>query len=83
MFWRGYREGVGTQAPLDHVTDRVHWWEPVTLLGSALWWVERWMRRGVADAVGGVDPDAPRDADYFADHVIHRLDRLERLLDRP
>jgi aminoglycoside phosphotransferase (APT) family kinase protein len=82
-FWRGYREGVSDQAPLAHVTDRVDWWEPVTLLGSALWWVERWVRRAAADAAGTVDPEVPRDAGYYADHVIRRLDRLERLLDRP
>jgi aminoglycoside phosphotransferase (APT) family kinase protein len=80
-FWRGYREGLSTQAP--HVTDRVDWWEPVTLLGSTLWWVERWVRRADADAAGTVDPDAHRDPGYYADHVIGRLDRLERLLDRP
>ena len=81
-FWRGYREGVSTQAPLGDVTDRVDWWEPVTLLGSALWWAERWVRRAAADG-GSLGPDVQRDPGYYADHVIRRLDRLERLLDRP
>ena len=44
-FWRGYREGVSTRSAAGQVTDRVDWWEPVALLGSALWWVERWVRR--------------------------------------
>jgi aminoglycoside phosphotransferase (APT) family kinase protein len=82
-FWRGYREVVSDQASLGHVADRVDWWEPVTLLGSALWWVERWVRRAAADAAGTVDPDAPRELGYYADHVIGRVDRLERLLDGP
>jgi aminoglycoside phosphotransferase (APT) family kinase protein len=82
-FWRGYREGVSIQAPLGHVTDRVDWWEPLTLLGSALWWAERWVRRAAADAAGRVDRDVQRDPGYYADNVILRLDRLERLLDRP
>jgi thiamine kinase-like enzyme len=82
-FWRGYREGVSTQAPLAHVTDRVNWWEPVTLLGSALWWVERWVRRASADAAGTVDPEVQRGPGYYADQAIERLDRLERLLERP
>jgi aminoglycoside phosphotransferase (APT) family kinase protein len=82
-FWRGYRAGVSSQAALGHVISRVGWWEPVTLLGSALWWAERWVRRAAADAAGTVDPDVRRDLGYYADHVISRLDRLERLLDRP
>jgi len=82
-FWRGYKEGASIQQPLDHVTHRVNWWEPVTLLGSALWWVERWVRRAAADAAGTVDPDVQRGPGYYADHAIRRLDRLEGLLDRP
>ncbi len=81
-FWRGYREGVSSQASLDNVINRVDWWEPVTLLGSGLWWVERWVRRAAADAAGSVDPHVQRDPGYYVDHVIRRLDRLERLLDR-
>ncbi len=82
-FWRGYRQGASTEAPLGQVTARVDWWEPVTLLGSALWWVERWVRRAAADASGRIDPDVQRGPGYYADHVIRRLERLEKLLDRP
>jgi aminoglycoside phosphotransferase (APT) family kinase protein len=76
-FWDGYRHGV-TTGRLAHVIDRVSWWEPVTLLGSALWWVERWVRRTEAVAVGGVDPAVPREPDYYLDHVVRRLARLEK-----
>jgi thiamine kinase-like enzyme len=80
-FWRGYRESLTGQLWLAHVTDRVSWWEPVTLLGSALWWVERWIRRTQA-AMGKVDPEVPREPGYYFDHIIRRLDRLDKLLTR-
>ena len=54
----------------------------MTLLGSTLWWVERWVRRASADAAGTVDPEVPRGPGYYAERVIGRLDRLERLLGR-
>lgn len=82
-FWRGYRKGMSRPSRLTHNTDRVEWWEPVTLLGSALWWVERWVRRKDADTAGTADPEVPRQQDYYFDHVIRRLDRLDRLLVRP
>jgi aminoglycoside phosphotransferase (APT) family kinase protein len=82
-FWDGYRHGSTTQRRLDHVIDRVDWWEPVTLLGSALWWVERWVRRTELDAVGAVDPALPRERGYYLDNVIRRLVRLEGPAARP
>ena len=81
-FWRGYREGMSSPSRLAHITDRVEWWEPVTLLGSALWWVERWVRRTDADTAGTVDPEVPRQQTYYFDHVVRRLDRLDRLMVR-
>jgi aminoglycoside phosphotransferase (APT) family kinase protein len=79
-FWHGYQESVSSQPPLAHVIERVDWWEPVTLLGSTLWWAERWVRRANADADDEVDHDVPRDPGYYSDHVIRRLNRLDRLL---
>jgi aminoglycoside phosphotransferase (APT) family kinase protein len=78
-FWHGYRQSGSTQLRLAHIIDRVDWWEPVTLLGSALWWVERWVRRTELDTAGAVDPAVPREPGYYLDHVIHRLVRLEKL----
>lgn len=74
-FWHGYGVGSGGAA----VVDRVQWWEPLTLLGSALWWVQRWIRRTAADAAGTVDPEAHREPSYYLDHVTRRLDRLDAL----
>lgn len=81
-FWRGYRQNISSQLRLARIIDRVNWWEPVTLLGSALWWVERWVRRTDADAARKVDPEVPREQGYYFDHVIRRLDRLDKLLAR-
>lgn len=81
-FWRGYRERNSNAVHLAHVIERVNWWEPMTLLGSALWWVERWVRRIEADLVGAVDVAVAREPGYYLDHVIRRLDRLENLVDR-
>jgi thiamine kinase-like enzyme len=81
-FWRGYREGTSSPSRLAHVTDRVSWWEPVTLLGSTLWWVERWVRRTDADAAGVVDPVVPREQAYYSTQLLRRLDRLDDLLAR-
>lgn len=79
-FWRGYRPILGDKAWVDRVAKRVSWWESLTLLGSTLWWVERWVRRSLADAGRKADPIAPRQVDYYRDRALSRLDRLEGLL---
>jgi aminoglycoside phosphotransferase (APT) family kinase protein len=81
-FWTGYRHGLGDQARVAHIADRVTWWEPVTLLGSTLWWVERWVRRTEADATGAVDPAVGQEPAYYFGQVMNRLDRLSRLVAR-
>jgi thiamine kinase-like enzyme len=79
-FWRGYRDG--SSAWSSDLVDRVSWWEPATLLGSTLWWVERWVRRADAEAAGILDPAVSRALDYYSDGLIRRLDRLDSLLAR-
>jgi Ser/Thr protein kinase RdoA (MazF antagonist) len=81
-FWRGYRESISSPLRLAHVISRVNWWEPVTLLGSTLWWVERWVRRTDADAAGESDRAVPREQGYYFDRVISRLNRLDKLISR-
>ena len=75
-FWRGY--AAASDRPPGRVRDRTTWWEPLTLLGSTLWWVERWVRRTEADAGDAVDPVAPRDAASYLEQVRRRLARLDR-----
>jgi thiamine kinase-like enzyme len=78
-FWAGY--GRATAHPrLEHLVARAEWWEPVLLLGSALWWLERWSRRAAADDVSGVDPSAPKPPRYYLDEAIRRLDRFDDAL---
>jgi aminoglycoside phosphotransferase (APT) family kinase protein len=79
-FWRGYAESVGSDVQISHLRARADWWEPVTLLGSTLWWVERWIRRTDADAAGVADPAVAREQGYYFDHLLSRLDRLDGLL---
>jgi hypothetical protein len=79
-FWNGYQQGIDSRSRLTHIIERVGWWEPVTLLGSALWWVERLVRRTEPGTQGTADPEVPREPDYYLDHVISRIDRLETLV---
>lgn len=81
-FSRGYRERIDDESRLAKITDRITWWEPLTLFGSALWWVERWVRRIEADASGNVDPVVPRQESYYRDRVVSRLARLDDHLSR-
>jgi aminoglycoside phosphotransferase (APT) family kinase protein len=81
-FWRGYRQGIGDRTRVAPIAERVTWWEPVTLLGSTLWWVERWVRRIEADAAGEVDPAVAQEPAYYLDQAVKRLDRLSRLVAR-
>lgn len=78
-FWRGYWESAGRPSPPPYVVDRVAWWEAVTLLGSTLWWTERWVRCAEAETAGQVDLAAAKGVPYYRQHVLERLDRLEEL----
>jgi Phosphotransferase enzyme family len=79
-FWNGYRQGMDGRSRLAPIIERVDWWEPVTLLGSALWWVERWVRRTELDTEGKADPGVPREPGYYFGHVKSRIDRLDTLV---
>jgi aminoglycoside phosphotransferase (APT) family kinase protein len=78
-FWRGYQRSAGKATGLEHLAHRIAWWEPVTLLGSTLWWVERWVRRIGASDAGTIDSGAPKEPEYYFDHIVGRLHRLNRL----
>jgi len=82
-FFDGYQQGADNRSQLTeltHTIERASWWEPVTLLGSTLWWVERWVRRTERDTEGDADPALPREPDYYFDHVMRRINRLEGLI---
>jgi aminoglycoside phosphotransferase (APT) family kinase protein len=74
-FWSGY--GRAAQRPaFDRIAGRVRLWEPVILLGSALWWLERWSARARADDAGCANPLAPKSQGYYLEQAVRRLERL-------
>jgi aminoglycoside phosphotransferase (APT) family kinase protein len=77
-FLAGYRRTAGP-ARSDALLARVRWWEPMILVGSALWWLERWSRRADADEHGTDDPTTPRPEHHYLDEATRRLDRYRRL----
>ena len=80
-FWRGYRAHAGSDVSLADTIERVKWWEPLTLLGSTLWWVERFVRSTEARDAGKRDPAVPKDPAYYLEQALVRLERLEHELD--
>ena len=89
-FWSGYRR-CARQAALHRIVGRVRWWEPVILLGSALWWLDRWSARADVDddadvddagAGGGGDPSAPKPQGYYLEQAVRRLERFETAVGR-
>ncbi len=74
-FWRGYGDQL-EPASLRRVVDRAARWEPLTLFGSALYWVDLWSRRLRAEASGSVDSSASKDPSYYLEHATRYLDRI-------
>ena len=76
--WDGYGHELD-RAALERTANRAAAWEPVTLFGSALYWVDLWSRRVAADATQSANPSVPRDAGYYLDFAERYLDRCRRL----
>jgi aminoglycoside phosphotransferase (APT) family kinase protein len=74
-FWRGYGAGL-EPASLARVVERAATWEPLTLFGSALYWVELWSRRVRAESSGSVDSSAPKEPGYYLDYATRYLNRI-------
>ncbi len=75
-FWRGYTECL-TDDRARSIIQRVRCWEPITLLGSVLWWLSAWSRTEAAGGTGHSDPCLTREPDYYLEHAEARLDRFE------
>jgi aminoglycoside phosphotransferase (APT) family kinase protein len=73
-FWSGYRRRVPQQA-VDQIAGRVRLWEPVILLGSALWWLERWSAEAGGDE--GAGPLVPKPPSYYLEQAVRRLRLFE------
>jgi len=79
-FWRGYAQSCQSARRVNYVMDRVQWWEPITVLGSAFFWVNLWSQRADADAAGYVDDSVPKEQEYYREHTTRRLERFEQLV---
>ena len=76
-FWRGYG-GRMTATMLDGIMQRARLWEPITLLGSIMWWLDAWSR-GEATPTVKSDPSLPKTGEYYLQQAVERLDRFERM----
>jgi aminoglycoside phosphotransferase (APT) family kinase protein len=76
--WQGYGHD-GDRAAFERTVERAAAWEPLTLFGSALYWIDLWSRRVSADATRTVDPSAPKSAAYYLDVAERYLDRCTHL----
>jgi thiamine kinase-like enzyme len=76
-FRRGYGAGVSATT-LEGIMERVRLWEPMTLLGSIMWWVAEWSRREPVPPARS-DPSLPKAADYYLQQAMDRLERFERM----
>lgn len=76
--WQGYGPSRD-RAAFERTVKRAAAWEPLTLFGSALYWIDLWSRRVTADATRTVDPSAPKIAAYYLDFAERYLDRCSHL----
>ena len=79
-FWHGYAQSCQSARHVDYVRDRVQWWEPITVLGSAFFWVNLWSQRADADAAGYVDDSVTKEQEHYREHTTRRLERFEQLV---
>ena len=75
-FWRGYGHGLECESS-GRIVERAAAWEPLTLFGSALYWIDLWSRSVRAQAAGSVDPSAPKDPAYYLDIAMRYLSRAD------
>lgn len=76
--WQGYGHD-GDRAAFERTVDRAAAWEPLTLFGSALYWINLWSRRVSAETTKTVDPSAPKSAAYYLDFAERYLARCSHL----
>lgn len=80
-FWLGYEAAAGLmQSTLALTMRRISWWEPLTLLGSAMYWNGHWTRRAGADLAGTPCSTSPKDQSYYARKTVEKLDQLHVLV---
>jgi aminoglycoside phosphotransferase (APT) family kinase protein len=74
-FWRAYSQGLADDQ-VRGIARRVRYWEPITLFGSVLWWLDAWSRTEAASVRGQKESALAREPDYYLEQAVARLDRL-------
>ncbi len=70
-FWEGYSSQA--EKDIGELKARVAVWEPVTAFGSAIWWLDRYVRRLRVEAGGPDDGSAPKSQEYYLNNAVERL----------
>ena len=70
-FWEGYSSQV--ERDTGELEARVAVWELVTAFGSAIWWLDRYVRRLQVEAGGQDDGSTPKSQEYYLKNALERL----------
>ena len=80
-FWDGYARTRGSRA--GPVGQRVATWEPVTMFGSAMWWLDRYCSKLRARRTGVPNAVVPRALSYYRKVAVSMLRRFESRYQEP
>ena len=80
-FWEGYARTRGSRA--GPVGQRVATWEPVTMFGSAMWWLDRYCLKLRARRTGVPNAVVPRALSYYRKVAVSMLRRFESRYPEP
>ena len=72
-FWDGYVSAAMDPELRRVLARRVAWWEPVVMIGSATWWLERSPRANARRRSRRREPCSPQTGSYYLGHTIDRL----------
>ena len=70
-FWVGYSSQA--EKDIGKLKARVAVWELVTAFGSAIWWLDRYVRNSRVEAGGPDDGSAPKSQEYYLNNALERL----------
>jgi aminoglycoside phosphotransferase (APT) family kinase protein len=71
--WRSYSAGTSHLHARETI-ERVRCWEPITILGSVLWWLDAWSRAEAAESTGQAETSLPHKSSYYLAHAVRRFD---------
>ena len=76
-FWKGYLSHADRD--IDSLKARLAVWKPAMAFASAMWWLDRYLRRSRVEAAGPDDGSAPKSLDYYLTNALERLDYLSEI----